>query len=142
METAAIAPATETDEHVRNRPREVAVHALALLGVNYKWGGNTPEDGLDCSGLVALVFQEVAGVDLPREAHAMSRVGRKIRKSQLQPGDLVFFNTRRRAYSHVGIYIGGSHFVHAPRHGHEVQVSSLRGSYWRNRYDGARRVIF
>ena len=124
------------------RASELTLHALALIGVNYKWGSDSPEQGLDCSGLVTHVFQQVAGIVLPRNSQGMSKVGEKINKTELQPGDLVFFNTRRRPFSHVGIYIGDERFVHAPRRGREVEVSDMQGRYWKKRYNGARRVGF
>jgi cell wall-associated NlpC family hydrolase len=142
-DTATIAPAeTPAPSTYMERARELTIHALALIGVHYKWGSDSPENGLDCSGLVSHVFQQVAGVMLPHNSQGMSKVGRKIDKSELQPGDLVFFNTRRRPYSHVGIYIGEDRFVHAPRRGREVEVSDLQGRYWKKRYNGARRVGF
>jgi len=124
------------------RARELVIHSLALIGVNYKFGGNTPDDGLDCSGLVNHVFQQVAGLVLPRNSLAMSKVGNKIEKAKLQPGDLVFFNTRKQPFSHVGIYIGEQRFVHAASRGREVQVADMHDRYWRQRYNGARRVSF
>lgn len=125
-----------------DRARELVIHALALIGVNYKYGGGSPDGGFDCSGLVSHVFQEVIGLTLPRDSQAMSRVGDKVDKTELQPGDLVFFNTRRRPFSHVGIYIGEERFVHAPSRGRDVEVSNLRSGYWNKRYNGARRVSF
>ena len=122
------------------RTRELTIHALALIGVNYKWGSSSPERGFDCSGLVSHVFQRVAGIVLPRNSQSMSKVGEKIDKSDLQPGDLVFFNTRQRPFSHVGIYIGEEQFVHAPSRGGKVEVTSMQGQYWEKRYAGARRV--
>jgi cell wall-associated NlpC family hydrolase len=122
--------------------RELVIQALALIGVDYKYGGDSPDSGLDCSGLVSHVFHEVAGIVLPRNSLAMSKVGMKVGKSELQPGDLVFFNTLRRPFSHVGIYIGGQRFVHAPRRGGEVEISDLHNRYWQKRYNGARRVNF
>ena len=94
--------------------QDVAIYALGLIGVDYKCGGDTPDTGLDCSGLVRHVFQQVTGVTLPRTAKDMSRLGTKVALADLQPGDLVFFNTRRFAFSHVGIYLGDNRFVHAP----------------------------
>lgn len=120
---------------------ELVLRALSLLGVHYKLGGNSPETGLDCSGLVRLVFMESAGLVLPRRAEEMSRNGDAIPRDQLRPGDLVFFNTLRRAFSHVGIYIGNGQFVHAPSSGGSVRVEDLSGSYWRKRFNGARRVL-
>jgi cell wall-associated NlpC family hydrolase len=124
------------------RASELAVRALALIGVNYKYGSNSPDKGFDCSGLVSHVFQEVAGVVLPRNSASLSKVGAKVDQAELQPGDLVFFKTRRRAFSHVGIYIGDARFVHAPSRGGEVEISDMHGRYWKTRYNGARRVSF
>ena len=140
-ETNAVAPAAApaTTDYLE-RARELTIHALALIGVNYKWGSNSPERGFDCSGLVSHVFQQVAGIVLPRNSQSMSKVGEKVDKSELQPGDLVFFNTRRRPFSHVGIYIGEERFVHAPSRGGEVEVTSMQGQYWKKRYNGARRI--
>lgn len=123
-----------------DRARELVVHALSLIGVRYKFGGNSPDSGLDCSGFVNYVFRETEGKQLPRDAVAMSKVGDKVDSSDLQPGDLVFFNTRRRPYSHVGIYVGEERFIHAPSRGREVEVVSMADRYWRTRYNGARRV--
>jgi len=121
--------------------QDVALYALGLIGVNYKFGGNSPETGLDCSGLVWHVFQEVTGVSLPRTAREMSSLGAKVTIADLKPGDLVFFNTRRFAFSHVGIYLGDNRFVHAPSRGSDVRIASLDQSYWQKHFNGARRVI-
>ena len=116
--------------------------ALDLLGVRYRWGGTRPETGFDCSGFVAHVFREGIGLDLPRSARAMSRSGEPVGKNELQPGDLVFFNTiRRRAFSHVGIYLGDNLFVHAPHRGASVRVEDMSARYWLKRFNGARRII-
>lgn len=120
--------------------QDLASTALDLIGIRYKWGGNTPETGLDCSGLVRYVFQQVTGVTLPRTAKDMSRLGTEVAATDLQPGDLVFFNTRRFAFSHVGIYLGDNQFVHAPRRGREVEVATLDSGFWKRRFDGARRM--
>lgn len=120
---------------------DLVVYAFGLIGVAYRFGGESPEDGLDCSGLVRHVFQQVTGVTLPRTAKEMSRVGGSVAKAELVPGDLVFFNTRRFAFSHVGIYVGDARFVHAPRRGRDVEIASLDNAYWRQRFDGARRLI-
>ena len=124
-----------------DRAGDLVIHALALIGVKYKWGGNDPQAGLDCSGLVSHVFNEVTGIVLPRDSRAMSKVGSSVDKSELKPGDLVFFNTLRRPFSHVGIYIGEDRFVHAPRRGREVEVSELHDGYWKKRFNGARRLL-
>ncbi|HMA32092.1 MAG TPA: C40 family peptidase [Casimicrobiaceae bacterium] len=121
--------------------QDVAVYALSLVGVDYRYGGETPDRGLDCSGLIRYVFQQTTGVTLPRTAHELARIGAKVPRSELVPGDLVFFNTRRSAFSHVGIYLGNGEFIHAPSKGGEVGVAQLSSSYWKKRYDGARRLV-
>lgn len=128
-------------DRTRTTVSDLLLKGLELVGVNYRWGGTDPDAGLDCSGFVKVVFQDALGLDLPRTAKEMSAVGEKIERTQLQPGDLVFFNTMRRAFSHVGIYLGDSKFVHAPRTGGEVRVEDLRSSYWTRRFDGARRIV-
>jgi cell wall-associated NlpC family hydrolase len=124
-----------------SRAAEVVLRSLSMLGVDYKWGGSSPDTGVDCSGLVRFVYEGTIGKVLPRRSVEMSREGEKIDRHELQPGDLVFFNTLRRAFSHVGIYIGNNQFVHAPAKGKQVRVSSLDNSYWSKRFNGARRVI-
>ena len=118
----------------------LADSALAFLGVGYRFGGNSPDRGFDCSGLVRRVFQEALGMNLPRTAHEMSQMGSNVRVEDLKPGDLVFFNTMRRAFSHVGIYLGDNKFVHAPSSGGVVRVEDMRIPYWTERFNGARRV--
>jgi hypothetical protein len=122
-------------------PAEVIVRALTLMGIGYRWGGNIPETGMDCSGFVRHVFHEAAGLILPRRSEEMSRATTSVGKEYLLPGDLVFFNTQRRGYSHVGIYLGDERFVHAPAKGKPVRIDSMRERYWVGRYDGARRVM-
>jgi cell wall-associated NlpC family hydrolase len=114
--------------------------ALDLLGIRYRWGGSRPETGFDCSGFVRHVFREGLGLDLPRSAREQSRTGEPVDRDELQPGDLVFFNTMRRAFSHVGIYLGDNLFVHAPRRGGRIRVEDMSGRYWTKRFNGARRV--
>lgn len=121
--------------------RKLSSVALGLIGVDYKYGGTSPETGLDCSGLVRYVFQEVTGVVLPRTAKEMSRVGDNVALDELKPGDLVFFNTRHFAFSHVGIYLGDNRFVHAPSRGREVEVATIDKSFWQKRFNGARRLV-
>jgi len=120
--------------------QDLAIFALGLVGVDYRFGGSTPVTGLDCSGLVRYVFQQVMGVTLPRTAREMARLGRSVAHADLQAGDLVFFNTRRAAYSHVGIYLGDERFVHAPSPGGGVEIVALSERYWHERYNGARRL--
>lgn len=120
---------------------DLVTSAMSLIGVPYRWGGQSVEDGFDCSGLIRHVFESAAGLILPRTAAEQARHQgmAKIDKSKLEPGDLVFFNTRRAKYSHVGIYVGEGKFVHAPRRGATVRVDALDAKYWRTRFDGARR---
>lgn len=128
-------------ERYTNAAQDVILQGLKLVGVRYRFGGNDEASGLDCSGFVRLVFKDSLGAQLPRTAAEMSQLGQRIDTSQLKPGDLVFFNTMRRTFSHVGIYLGDNHFLHAPRTGAEVRVESMEDSYWVKRYNGARRII-
>lgn len=117
--------------------------ALSLLGTPYKFGSSNPEKGLDCSGFVKHVYKESVGINLPRSAKEMSQEGEKVAKTELEPGDLVFFNTRKQPNSHVGIYIGDGEFVHASSTRHkEVSISRMDQKYWATRFNGARRVLF
>ncbi len=115
-------------------------NAMQLIGVRYRWGGNTPQSGLDCSGFVRYVFNDTFGFLLPRKSAQMSKVGLEIGKEELRPGDLVFFNTMRHAFSHVGIYVGDNKFIHAPSRGKSIRVDDMTKVYWEKRYNGARRV--
>ena len=121
--------------------QQLSAVALGLVGVDYRYGGESPETGLDCSGLVRYVFQQVTGITLPRSAKEMSRVGDKVALDDLKPGDLVFFNTRRFAFSHVGIYLGDNQFIHAPSRGREVEVATFDKSFWQKHFNGARRLV-
>jgi cell wall-associated NlpC family hydrolase len=115
-------------------------NAMQLIGVRYRWGGNTPQSGLDCSGFVRYVFNDTFGFLLPRKSAQMSKVGLQIGKEELRPGDLVFFNTMRHAFSHVGIYVGDNKFIHAPSKGKSIRVDDMTKVYWEKRYNGARRL--
>jgi cell wall-associated NlpC family hydrolase len=119
---------------------EALLQTLLALGVDYRYGGGSPESGLDCSGLVAHVFREAYGIQLPHNARAQSEFGVRVSLSELRAGDLVFYNTLNRPYSHVGIYLGDGRFVHAPKTGAQVRVEPINGSYWMRRFDGARRI--
>jgi cell wall-associated NlpC family hydrolase len=123
------------------RSPEIVFQALATAGVPYRRGGQSPETGFDCSGLVAHVYREAFGIELPHNARAQSRVGRPVSMAALEAGDLVFYNTERRAFSHVGIYLGDHRFIHAPRPGAAVRVENMRADYWVRRFDGGRRII-
>jgi len=120
-------------------PAPLVAAALEHLGVRYRWGGTDPKRGFDCSGLVVYAARSL-GLQLPRTAATQARVGATVKKSELQAGDLVFFNTRGHRYSHVGIYAGDGNFIHAPRTGAVVRVESMQSSYWKKRYTGARRL--
>ena len=133
-------------ESVRNSVRDTAsdlvMQAMNFLGVPYRRGGNTEESGFDCSGFTRLVFENSVGLVLPRradeQAHAAGLLN--INRQELKPGDLVFFNTMKRTFSHVGIYVGDDKFIHAPRTGAEVRIEDMRESYWSRRFTGARRA--
>ena len=121
------------------RSPEMVFQALAVAGVPYRWGGESPENGFDCSGLVAHVYREAFGVQLPHNAREQSRMGRAVSSSELIAGDLVFYNTEL-PYSHVGIYLGDDRVIHAPRPGAAVRVENMRTRYWLTRFNGARRI--
>lgn len=120
---------------------EVTMQALALIGVPYRFGSDDPARGLDCSGLVRHVFRAVAALDLPRRAEEISRFGHSVAREELRPGDLVFFDTRGRPYSHVAVYVGDGRFVHAPAQRGRVRVDAIDERYWQRRYSGARRLL-
>ena len=125
---------------VGERRAEALLQALLALGLDYRYGGNSPETGFDCSGLVAHVFREAYGIRLPQNARAQSEYGVRVSLAELRAGDLVFYNTLNRPFSHVGIYLGDGRFVHAPKTGAQVRVESIQGRYWMKRFDGARRI--
>ena len=122
------------------RARELALHALSHVGIPYRYGGNSPDNGFDCSGLVQYVYGQGAGLALPRNTQAMSEIGAPVEAGELAPGDLVFFDTMRRPYSHVGIYLGEYRFIHAPTTGGAVELVDMRDRYWQTRFNGARRL--
>ena len=114
--------------------------AMALRGVPFRTGGTTPREGFDCSGFIRYIYRRSTGVELPRTAKDMAGAGHRVARKDLRPGDLVFFNTLGHRFSHVGIYLDGGRFVHAPRRGRVVSVDDMTGAYWTQRYTGARRV--
>jgi cell wall-associated NlpC family hydrolase len=130
----------DVSEKVEAKTSELVVNAMGFLGVPYKRGGTNSDTGFDCSGFVRTIFEQTAGLVLPRSANQQAVASEKIDRTELQPGDLVFFNTMRRAFSHVGIYVGEGNFIHAPKPGAKVRVESLSLGYWARRFDGARRV--
>jgi cell wall-associated NlpC family hydrolase len=128
-------------ERVRDKAADMVLTAMNFLGVPYRRGGQS-DDGFDCSGFTRQVFETSLGLVLPRRADEQAKAPGlvAILRDQLQPGDLVFFNTLRRTFSHVGIYIGDGKFIHAPRPGGEVRVEDMRFVYWAKRFTGARRA--
>jgi len=118
----------------------LASTALGYLGIKYRFGGDSPRNGFDCSGLVRYAAEKSLGLKLPRRSAEMARLGESIKRNELERGDLVFFNTRGQRFSHVGIYLGEGKFVHAPSSGSSVRVESMNIGYWQKRYNGARRL--
>jgi cell wall-associated NlpC family hydrolase len=133
-------PEAEMATGWKAKTQEVIINALSLTGIKYKYGGSSPETGFDCSGFVRYVFRNAANLTLPPTARAISQIGKSVKRDELQPGDLVFFNTLKSAFSHVGIYIGDNKFIHAPRTGAHVRVENIQQSYWASRFNGAQRL--
>jgi len=129
-------------ENASPAQRDVVRRALGYVGVPYHYGGDSAETGFDCSGLVWRVYRQAAGIRLPRDSYGISRKGIAVASRKLQPGDLVFFNTQRRPYSHVGIYLGKDRFVHAPSSGGVVSVARISNRYWSQRFNGGRRIVY
>lgn len=121
--------------------REVVMVALGLLDVGYQFGGKNPEAGLDCSGMAAFIYRNAVGVSLPHNAAEIANRTRPVNKNELQAGDMVFFNTMNRPYSHMGVYLGDGKFIHAPRTNSTVRVDSLDNRYFASRFDGGRTVF-
>ena len=114
--------------------------AMGMIGIPYRFGGTSAETGFDCSGFVRAIYQDTMGHLLPRKADDQAKATQKIDKKELKPGDLVFFNTMRRTFSHVGIYVGDGQFIHSPSKGKSVRVENMNTSYWAKRFNGARGV--
>ncbi len=127
-------------QSVGERTSNLVSTAIGFLGIPYRRGGNTAESGFDCSGFVRAIYKETIGLVLPRSADQQANATQKIDKNDLKPGDLVFFNTMKRTFSHVGIYLGEGKFIHSPRTGAHVRIEDMRIPYWNVRFDGARRV--
>ena len=129
-------------QHVREKASGLVMAAMNFIGVPYRRGGNTAEQGFDCSGFTRYVFEHSIGLVLPRRADQQAHEAglASIKQEELRPGDLVFFNTMRRAFSHVGIYVGEGKFIHSPRTGGEVRIEDMRQAYWSKRFNGARRA--
>ncbi|HEY4316673.1 MAG TPA: C40 family peptidase [Herbaspirillum sp.] len=120
---------------------EVAIYALDLIGTGYRFGGKNPQAGLDCSGMVSYIYREAAGIKVLGSAADIAKRGREIDPSTLRPGDLVFFNTEHKPFSHVAIYIGDNRFVHAPSTNGHVRIDRLDNRYYAERYEMARRYF-
>jgi hypothetical protein len=117
------------------------LQSVSLMGIAYKWGGNTPDTGMDCSGFVRYVFKKSLGINLPRTAAEMAKVGKRVNINELQPGDLIFFKTMGGSrISHIGMYLGNNKFIQSPRTGENIQITDLSG-YWIKHYVGAKRVV-
>jgi cell wall-associated NlpC family hydrolase len=127
-------------DSVSNKTEALINEAMQFIGVRYRWNGDLPQSGLDASGFVRFVFKDKLGFLLPPKSSQMSKVGKPIARDELQPGDLVFFNTMRLTFSHVGIYVGDNKFIHSPSKGSTVRVDDLASAYWDKRFDGARRL--
>jgi cell wall-associated NlpC family hydrolase len=127
-------------DSVTGKSEELINRAMEVIGVRYRWNAELPQSGLDGSSFVGYVFKDKLGFLLPRKSTQMSRVGKSINRDELQPGDLVFFNTMRLTFSHVGIYVGDNKFIHSPSKGTSVRVDDLSSLYWDKRFDGARRL--
>ncbi|MDE3011436.1 MAG: C40 family peptidase [Pseudomonadota bacterium] len=123
-----------------SRTQDLLATALSSIGVKYRRGASDPSVGFDCSGFVMHVYKEALGMLLPHNAYSMSLQGKPVAAADLKPGDLVFFNTLKHQFSHVGIYLGDDRFIHAPSHGKTVQVDKLSDSYWVRHFNGARRI--
>ena len=139
-----VEPAAEPGfaQQVRDRASDLVLTAMNFLGVPYRLGGSNEATGFDCSGFTRYIFERSLGLALPRRADEQASAAGllTIKRDELKPGDLVFFNTLRRTFSHVGIYVGEGKFIHSPRTGGEVRVEDMRFAYWAARFPGARRV--
>jgi cell wall-associated NlpC family hydrolase len=131
----------QTDEPATEQGRDVAVFALSLQGIDYRYGGKYPDVGFDCSGLVTYVFKNAADITLEGNANTLATQGKIVNAASLRVGDLVFFNTLNRPFSHVGIYLGEGNFIHAPSTNGKVRVDSMNNVYFKKRFEGARRVL-
>jgi cell wall-associated NlpC family hydrolase len=143
-EEVAQVPASEPTllGQVRETASELVLGAMNFIGVRYRRGGSSAEEGFDCSGFTRHIFENSIGLVLPRRADEQARAPGlfSVGKDELKPGDLVFFNTVRRTFSHVGIYVGDGKFIHSPRAGGQVRVEDMRLDYWAKRFNGARRA--
>lgn len=141
----AMRPVASTETIAQEAPRfanekgnEVVLYALGLIDTGYRFGGKNPQAGLDCSGMVSHIYDVATGLKVAGSAADIARKSRIIERDSLRPGDLVFFNTRNKAFSHVGIYIGDARFVHAPSSNGKVRIDRLSDRYYAQRYEAAR----
>lgn len=140
-EKGLLAQVEDVRQQVGHKANELVMTAMGFLGIPYRKGGESADTGFDCSGFVRAIYEQSLGLVLPRRAAEQAHATQQIDKAELKPGDLVFFNTLRRTFSHVGIYMGDGKFIHSPRAGAQVRVEDMRTSYWSSRFDGARRVV-
>jgi len=133
-------PAQRPDNASDDRMNDLVMYAMSLADTPYRYGGNSADSGFDCSGYVGHVFRHELNITLPRTSREISQVGEPISQSELRPGDLVFYNTLRQPFSHVGIYVGEGKFVHSPKRGDRIRVEPMHYNYWKSRFNGARRI--
>lgn len=131
-------PARTQEQPVSHRGNDVAIFALGLIDTGYRFGGKNPEAGLDCSGMVSYIFGKATSLRITGSAADIARAGRPIERNSLRPGDLVFFNTRNAAFSHVGVYIGDDRFVHAPSTNGKIRIDQMGSRYYAQRFEAAR----
>ncbi len=129
------------DQEVSAGLEDISIAAIGLVGVPYRYGGNTPKGGFDCSGLIGYVYKNAVNKQMPRTTDEIGKVGISLGNQTPAPGDLVFFNTQGGPHSHVGIYVGKGRFVHAPSKGGTVRLEKITSPYWSKRYTEARRVV-
>ena len=144
--TAPLTPYPPAEVTLTPRPasakgNELALYALGLLNTGYRFSGKNPEAGLDCSGMVSYIFAQALGMRLTGSAADMAQQGQAVARQQLRPGDLVFFNTRNRPFSHVGVYLGDERFIHAPSSRGRVRIDRLSDAYYASRYETARSYV-
>ena len=139
-ERGIVAQMDQMRQSVGDTASDLVVNAMTFLGVPYRRGGTNASTGFDCSGFVRSMFEQTVGKVLPRRASEQAAATEKIDKQDLKPGDLVFFNTMRQTFSHVGIYVGDNKFIHSPKPGQQVRVDDMRQAYGDRRFTGARRV--
>ncbi len=138
--TACASPPVRQQDASDDQMNELVMYTVSLADTPYRYGGNSTSSGFDCSGFVGHVYRHSLGISLPRTSREISHVGTPISRSELRPGDLVFYNTLHNPFSHVGIYIGDGKFVHSPKSGDSVRTEQMQLGYWQTRYNGARRI--